>query len=91
MYLASAYPNSALSALTMMIVGLVVAASLALWLGLVYLADRKPRATRELTGAPVPGLRSKGAKRLSDEGRHRAEAPGGERDSRAERRGKALR
>jgi hypothetical protein len=41
--LASAYPNSALSALTMMVIGLVVAGSLAAWLGLVFLADRAPR------------------------------------------------
>jgi hypothetical protein len=43
MYLASAYPNPALSALTMMAIGLVVAASLAAWLGLVFLADHRPR------------------------------------------------
>ena len=46
MYLASAYPNSALSALTMMAIGLVVAASLAAWIGLVFLADRRPRQAR---------------------------------------------
>ena len=44
--LASAYPNSALSALTMMAVGLVVFAALAAWLGLVFLADRAPRERR---------------------------------------------
>jgi hypothetical protein len=43
MFIASAYPNSALSALTMMVIGLVVAGALALWLGLVFLADREPR------------------------------------------------
>ena len=49
MYLASAYPNSALSALTMMVIGLVVAASLAAWLGLVFLADRRPhQASRDI-------------------------------------------
>ena len=63
MYLASAYPNSALSALTMMVTGLVVAASLALWLGLVFLADREPHAPtgglpHEPKGTAVPGLRS---------------------------------
>ena len=63
MYLASAYPNSALSALTMMAIGLVVAASLALWLGLVFLADREPHTPtgglpREPKGAAVPGHRS---------------------------------
>jgi hypothetical protein len=53
MFLASAYPDSALSALTMMTIGLVVAASLALWLGLVFLADREPHApTRGLPREP---------------------------------------
>jgi hypothetical protein len=46
MYIASAYPNSALSALTMMVIGLVMAGSLAAWLGLVFLADRQPRKAR---------------------------------------------
>jgi hypothetical protein len=46
MFLASAYPNSALSALTMMVIGLVVFAALAAWLGLVFLADRAPREQR---------------------------------------------
>ena len=40
---------------------------------------------REPKGAPVPGLRSEGAQRLSDEGRHRVKAPGGERGNRAAR------
>jgi hypothetical protein len=69
MYLASAYPNSALSALTMMIIGLVVMASLAAWLGLVYLADRNPHAPkalpRESKGAVPSGLTSE---ERSDEG-----------------------
>ena len=74
MYLASAYPNSALSALTMMIIGLVVAASLAVWLGLVYLADREPHPPtgglpREPKGAAVPRPRSK---ERSDERRGKA-------------------
>ena len=43
MYIASAYLNSALSALTMMVIGLVMAGALALCLGLVFLADREPR------------------------------------------------
>lgn len=46
MFLASAYPNTALSALTLMVIGFVVAASLAAWLGLVFLADRAPRERR---------------------------------------------
>ena len=77
MYIASAYPNSALSALTMMVIGLVVAGALAAWLGLVFLADRQPH-TREPKGAPVPGLRSE-EPATSDEGRRRVKAPGGER------------
>ncbi len=63
MFFASAYPNSALSALTMMVIGLVVAGALALWLGLIFLADREPRklaagSPLEPKGAAVPGLRS---------------------------------
>jgi hypothetical protein len=46
-FLASAYPNSALSALTMMVIGFVVAGALALWLALVFLAGRKPIGQRE--------------------------------------------
>jgi hypothetical protein len=69
MYLASAYPNSALSALTMMAIGLVVAASLALWLGLVFLADQDPHPpkalSRESKGAVPSGLTSE---ERSDEG-----------------------
>lgn len=42
MYLASAYPNSALSALTLMVIGFVMAGALAVCIGLVFLADRKP-------------------------------------------------
>jgi hypothetical protein len=61
MYIASAYPNSALSALTMMVIGLVMAGSLAAWLGLVFLADRQPRKptgglSRESKGAVPSGL-----------------------------------
>jgi hypothetical protein len=41
MYLASAYPNSALSVLALMLLAFVMAGCLALWLGLVFLADRK--------------------------------------------------
>jgi hypothetical protein len=43
MYLASAYPNSALSAGLMTIIALVMAGALAIWLGLVFLADRTSR------------------------------------------------
>jgi hypothetical protein len=41
MNFASAYPNSAVSPLVMMAIGFVVVGALALWLGLVFLADRK--------------------------------------------------
>jgi pyruvate/2-oxoglutarate dehydrogenase complex dihydrolipoamide dehydrogenase (E3) component len=41
---------------------------------------RSEGASREPKGAPLSGLRSEGAERLSDEGRQRAKAPGGERD-----------
>ena len=40
MFLASAYPNSALSAGQLTLIALVMAGVLALWLGLVFLADR---------------------------------------------------
>ena len=43
MFLASAYPNSALSAGQLTLIALVMAGVLALWLGLVFLADRKSR------------------------------------------------
>ena len=46
MFIASAYPNSDLSALTMVVIALVMAGSLAAWLGLVFLADRQPRGRR---------------------------------------------
>jgi hypothetical protein len=36
------------------------------------------QSSREPKGAPVPGLRSERAELVSDEGRHRAKAPGGE-------------
>jgi hypothetical protein len=44
MYLANAYPNSALSAAALMVLGFVMVGALALWLGLVFLADRKSTA-----------------------------------------------
>jgi hypothetical protein len=58
--IASAYPNSALSPLTMTVIALVVAGTLAVWLGLVFLADREPRKP---TAAPP---RAKGAPRRLD-------------------------
>ncbi|WP_300614446.1 hypothetical protein [Trebonia sp.] len=65
MDLASAYPNSDLSALTMTIIAVVIAAALAVWLGLVFLAagwsapTRKHSPPRERQGrqgrAGLPG------------------------------------
>jgi hypothetical protein len=43
MYLASAYPNSALSAGLMAVIALVMAGTLVIWLGLVFLADGSSR------------------------------------------------
>ena len=43
MSLASAYPNSDLSALSMTVIAVVTALALAAWLGMVFLADRGPR------------------------------------------------
>jgi hypothetical protein len=43
MDLASAYPNSDLSALSMTLIAVVMALALAAWLGMVFLADRQPR------------------------------------------------
>jgi hypothetical protein len=53
MVIASAYPNSALSGLTMVVIALVMAGSLAAWLGLVFLADaHRATESREPKGAP---------------------------------------
>jgi hypothetical protein len=46
MNLASAYPNSDLSALSMTVIAVVMVCTLAAWLGLVFLADRQPRGRR---------------------------------------------
>jgi hypothetical protein len=45
-YIASAYPNSDLSAPVLLVIALVMAASLAAWLGLVFLADRQQHGRR---------------------------------------------
>lgn len=47
MNLASAYPNSDLSALSMTVIAIVMACTLAAWLVLVFLADRQPRKKTE--------------------------------------------
>ena len=64
MDLASAYPNSDLSALWMTVIAVVMVCTLAAWLGLVFLAARQPpgqrtragRAEVEATQAGRPGL-----------------------------------
>jgi hypothetical protein len=50
MDLASAYPNSDLSALSMTVIAVVMVCTLAAWLGLVFLADRQPRGQRNRVG-----------------------------------------
>ena len=52
MDLASAYPNSDLSALSMTVIAVVMVCTLAAWLGLVFLADRQPRGQRNRVGRP---------------------------------------
>jgi hypothetical protein len=44
MNLASAYPNSDVSALAMTVIAVVMVCTLAAWLVLVFLADRPPRS-----------------------------------------------
>jgi hypothetical protein len=64
MDIASAYPNSDLSALSMTVIAVIVAGTLAAWLILVFLADRQPRshvpeadqAETEAAQAGSPGL-----------------------------------
>ena len=46
MDLASAYPNSEISALSMTVIAVVMAVALAAWLGLVFLADRQQHGRR---------------------------------------------
>jgi hypothetical protein len=46
MVLASAYPESAISVLAMMAIAFVMAACLALWIGMVFIADRSPRKSK---------------------------------------------
>ncbi len=41
MFMASAYPSSEISALAMMAIAFVMAGVLALWLGMVFIADRQ--------------------------------------------------
>jgi len=76
MDLASAYPNSDLSALSMTVIGVVMVCTLAAWLGLVFLADRQPRGQRTKAGqteaeAVQPGLADSDHSELDE--RHPAE------------------
>ena len=50
MHLATAYPNSALSAGQLTIIAVVMAGTLLIWLGLVFLADR--RGTKKVAARP---------------------------------------
>ena len=43
MFLASAYPQSAISALSMMVIAFVMFGCLAIWIGMVFIADREPK------------------------------------------------
>ena len=52
MYLASAYPNSALSLGPMMAIAFVAVATLACWLILVFVAARDARRAARLAGTP---------------------------------------
>jgi hypothetical protein len=85
MDLASAYPNSDMSALSMTVIAVVVVCTLAAWLILVFLADRQPRRQRPPAGqAGQAGIESWSTERpgLADndhselDERHPAEHPG---------------
>jgi hypothetical protein len=56
MYFASAYPDSALSAGMLVLIALVVLATLALWLGLVFLADRPPKKDSGQPASRLPAM-----------------------------------
>jgi hypothetical protein len=77
MYLASAYPNPALSAGLMTVIALVMAGTLVIWLGLVFLADRSSRKKR----APQADshLAVAGRPDEAEEERDRGPAPAGQR------------
>jgi hypothetical protein len=82
MDLASAYPNSDLSALSMTLIAVVMAGTLAAWLILVFLAARQPRKQRpqvdqagiESWSTERPGLADNDHSELDE--RHPAEHPG---------------
>jgi len=85
MDIASAYPNSDLSALSMTVIAVVVVCTLAAWLGLVFLAARPPHGKRNQAGqaeaeAAQPGRPGRPAPADNDHSeldqRHPAEHPG---------------
>ncbi len=65
MNVASAYPNSDLSALTLTIMAVVMAATLAAWLILVFLADRQSRGRRSRGQADEAGTEARPAGQLT--------------------------
>ncbi|HET9079733.1 MAG TPA: hypothetical protein VFO01_04355 [Trebonia sp.] len=79
MYLASAYPNSAISAGAMMAIAFVMVSVLAFWLIMVYVADRqggKPAARQaDSRLTPVAGQEEV----AEDEHSEAGSAPAGER------------
>jgi hypothetical protein len=82
MNLASAYPNSDLSVLSMTVIAVVMVCTLAAWLGLVFLADRQPRGQRTQAGQVKAEAAQTGRPGLADndhsglDERHPAEHPG---------------
>jgi hypothetical protein len=66
MNLASAYPNSDLSALSMTVIAVVMVCTLAAWLGLVFLADRQPRGQRTRVGQAEVAASQAGRSGLTD-------------------------
>lgn len=78
MSFASAYPDSALSAGLLVLIALVMVGALAIWLGLVFLADRGPRmdSGRAATRLPVMAQPDKAAE---DEHSGAGPAPAGRR------------
>ena len=63
--LANAYPSSAMSATQLLVMTLVIVASLAVWLSLVFYAARQPREKRaeHAHASPPQGTGASGAER----------------------------
>jgi len=84
MYLATAYPDSAISPVMMTVIALVMTASLAAWLILVFLADRQSGANAarqaDMSAPVLAGLGQEAEDEHSEaghapaEGRHGAAA-----------------